>query len=44
MYFELILEEIFLVGQFAIEAKKALFVGGERLEMALSFFRTYESN
>jgi hypothetical protein len=31
MYFELILEEIFLVGEFAIEAKEALLIAGEGL-------------
>ena len=30
-YFELVLEEIFLVGKFAVEAEKTLFVGREGL-------------
>lgn len=31
MYLELVLKEIFLVGEFAVEAEQALFVGGEGL-------------
>lgn len=30
-FFEFVLEEVFLVGEFAVEAEEALFVGGEGL-------------
>lgn len=31
-FLEFVLEEVFLVGEFAVEAEEALFVGGEGLE------------
>jgi hypothetical protein len=35
-YFELVLEEIFLVGKLAVEAEKTLFVGREGLVRDMS--------
>ena len=35
-FFELVLEEIFLVGKFAIEAEETLLVGGEGLGCGVS--------
>lgn len=35
-FFELVLEEVFLVGELAVETKEALFVGGEALREVLA--------
>ncbi len=38
VYFELILKQVFLIREFAIEAKEALFVSRERLSACLLAF------